>query len=564
MASITSTTGASGLPIESIVSGLMSVERQPLQQLKTQIASYQSQFSAFGTFKSNLSKLQDAVKALSTSNAFNAQTVTVADQNSMTATSDGSASTGRYSVSVSQLATAQKLLTSAYASATSVVGTGTLNISFGTFTAANSSTNTPASFATNADKSAVSITIDSTNNTLTGIRDAINAKNAGVKATIINDGSGFRLSISSSDSGAKNGLNISVTDADGTNSDSSGLSALAYDPTSSSGSGKNLTETVAAKDAILTVDGVTMTSASNSVSGVIQGVTLNLKSTTSASTSLDVGSDSSKIKSSVQGFVDAYNALNNTVKNLTKFVKAGSSDNGPLLGDSTTRDIMTKLKSMLTKSSATTSTYKTLTDIGITFQQDGTLSVDSSKLDKAISNNLSDVTKLFSPSAKTSDPQLTFVSSTSQTKSGTYAVNISALSTSTTDTVGTINGQTAIGSGSNLIGATGDQSQGLRLAINGTATGSRGTVTFSKGLAGELSDAIDAWLDSSKGTITTRTDGIKTTMDRLNDKSDAMQQRLVDVEKRYRSQYAALDVQLSKLQNTNSYISQMVAALNRG
>lgn len=562
MASITSSTGVSGLQIESIVSGLMSVERQPLQQIQSNISSYQSKLSAYGTLKSSLSTFQSAVEKLSTASKFNAQTVSVSDTDTMTATSDGTASRGSYSVSVSQLATSQKLLSSSFSSRTSVIGSGTLTISFGTTTAADTNTNTPASFTANSEKSALSITIDSTNNTLTGIRDAINAKNGDVTASIVNDGSGFRLSITSKDTGAENSLSIAVTDTDSTNLDSSGLSALAYDPTASSGSGKNMTETVTAKDAKLTVDGVSMTSDSNTISDMIQGVTFKLKSVTSTNNTLEIDTDTDTIKASVQSLVDAYNKLNTTLRSLTKFVEGGSSANGSLLGDGTTRDIMTKLRSMLTQSSTTASTYKTLTDIGVSFQSDGSLSLDSNKLEDAINSNLSDVAKLFAPSATSSDSQVTYVSSTSSTKSGTYAINVTALSTSSTDTEGTINGKTAFGSGANLIGATGDNSQGLRLTINGTSTGSRGTVTFSQGLAGELDDLISSWLDDTEGALSIKTNGIESSIDQLNDKSDAMKNRLLDVEKRYRAQYSALDAQLSKLQSTSSYITQLVSAFS--
>ncbi|HSH87822.1 MAG: flagellar filament capping protein FliD [Methylophilus sp.] len=556
MASITSTTGASGLAIDSIVTGLMTIEQQPLTQIKTQVSSYNTKLTAYGTLKSGLSTFQAAVDKLATAAKFTAQSAKVTDGSSIAATADGTAANGSYNISVTQLATSQKLATSAYASATDIIGTGTLNISFGTYTAS------PASFTANADKQALSITIDSTNNTLAGVRDAINAKNASVTASIVNDGTGNRLVITSKDTGAVNSLKIDVTDTDGNGSDSSGLSALAYDPLGTVGTGKNMTQLVGAQNALLTVDGLAISKASNSFNDVIQGVTLNLKSITATSTTLEVATDTEAIQASVQNFVDAYNKLNTSLRDLTKFVEGGSTSNGPLLGDSTTRDIMVKLKSMLARPSTTATTFRTLGDIGVKSGENGVLTLDTAKLTTALNTNLNDVAKLFAPSATTSDPQVTYVSSSSKTQTGTYAINVTSLGSSTLDAGGTINGVTAYGSGASLIGAADNAAQGLKVSINGSATGSRGTVTFNKGLAGELSSMIGDWLDTT-GSLSVKTDGIQTSIKALNKKSSDLSAKLPAIEARYRAQYAKLDALLSSMQSTSSYLSQQIAALNK-
>lgn len=556
MASIVSSTGASGLPIDSLVTAQMQAEQQPITDIKTKISSYNTKLSAYSTLKSGLSTFQTAVDKLATAAKFNAQSVTASDTTSISATANGTAVLGSYSVSVTQLATSQKLASSAYSSATDIVGTGKLTISFGTYTAANGGT--PASFTANADKTDLTIDITSSNNTLAGIRDAINAKNASVSASIVNDGSGNRLVITSKDTGEVNSLKISVADDDGNNTDTGGLSALAYDPLASS---NNMTQMTAAKNALLTVDGMSISKASNTVSDVIQGVTLTLKTVTSASNTLSVGTDTDTIQASVQSFVDAYNALNTSMRNLTKFVSAGSTSNGALLGDSTARNIMVKLKSMLSASSPTATTYKTLSDIGVSMGSDGALSLDSTKLQKAITTNVSDVAKLFSPSATSTDPQVTFISSKDDTVSGTYAVNITQLGGNGVNAVGTINGVTANTTGSVLTSVIGNPSYGLQLSVTGTATGSRGTVTFSKGLAGELSSLLDDWLDT-EGALTTKTDGISSSIKDLNKKADDISARLPAIEARYRAQYAKLDALLSSLQSTSSNLTSQLAAIS--
>ncbi len=555
MASIVSSTGASGLPIDSLVTAQMQIEQQPLTAIKTKISSYNTKLSAYSTLKSGLSTFQTAVDKLATAAKFNAQSVTASDSTSITATADGTAVNGNYNVSVTQLATSQKLASAAYSSTTDIIGTGKLTISFGTYTAADGGT--PASFTANGSKSDIEIDITSSNNTLAGIRDAINAKNASVTASIVNDGSGNRLVITSKDTGEVNSLKISVADDDGNNTDSSGLSALAYDPLATSNS---MTQLVAAKNALLTVDGLNISKSSNTVSDVIQGVTLTLKGVTSTSNSLSVGTDTDTIQSSVQSFVDAYNSLNTSMRNLTKFVSAGSSSNGVLLGDSTVRNMMVKLKSMLSASSPTATTYKTLSDIGVSMGSDGSLSLDSTKLKTAITNNVSDVAKLFSPSATTTDPQVNFVSSKADTQSGTYAVDITQLGGNGVDAIGTINGVAANTTGSVLTGAGGNASYGLQINVTGTATGSRGTITFSKGLAGELSSLLDEWLDTD-GALTTKTDGLNSSIKDLNKKADDINAKLPSIEARYRAQYAKLDALLSSLQTTSTNLTSQLAAI---
>ncbi|WP_029149165.1 flagellar filament capping protein FliD [Methylophilus sp. 5] len=552
MASIVSSTGASGLPIDSLVTAQMQAEQQPITDIQTKISSYNTKLSAYSTLKSGLSTFQTAVDKLATAAKFNAQSVTASDATSISATANGTAVLGNYSVSVTQLATSQKLASPAYSSATDIVGTGKLTISFGT------TGTVPASFTANADKTDITIDITSSNNTLAGIRDAINAKNASVSASIVNDGTGNRLVITSKDTGEVNSLKISVADDDGNNTDTGGLSALAYDPLASS---NNMTQMTAAKNALLNVDGMSISKSSNTVSDVIQGVTLTLKSITSASNTLSVGTDTDTIQASVQSFVDAYNALNTSMRNLTKFVSAGSSSNGALLGDSTARDIMVKLKSMLSASSPTATTFKTLTDIGVTMGSTGALTLDSTKLQKAITTNVSDVAKLFSPSATSTDPQVTFLGSKDDTASGTYAVNISQLGGTGVNAIGTINGVTANTTGSVLTGVIGNGSYGLQLSVTGTATGSRGTVTFSKGLAGELSSLLDGWLDTD-GALTTKTDGISSSIKDLNKKADDISAKLPAIEARYRAQYAKLDALLSSLQSTSTNLTSQLAAIS--
>src|SRR5450830_510162 len=251
----------SGLDVNGIVSSLMAIEQKPLTNVTKQKTSYQSQISAYGTLSSSLATFQTAVQALSSPASFNAQTVASGNPSVFTATANGSATIGNYAVTVSQLATQQKLASAGFSDTITPIGTGTLNIAFGSYAATS-----PFGFTANTTKTPLNITIDSSNNTLSGVRDAINAANASVSATIVNNGTTNQLVITSKDTGEVNSLQIS------------GITPLAYDPSTGV---NNMTQMQAAKNANLNVDGINVVNASNNISNVIGGVTLNLLTTSS-------------------------------------------------------------------------------------------------------------------------------------------------------------------------------------------------------------------------------------------------------------------------------------------
>jgi len=420
MTAITSTTGvASGLDVDAIVTALVTGESGTLTKLTQQQTAYNAKVSAYGTLTSALSTFQTAIAKLSTASGFNSLLAKASDSSVFTATATSNATVGSYSVNVSQLAQQQKLSSSGFASTNSAIGSGTLTISFGSY---DSGTNT---FSANGAGSTTSINITSGNNTLSGVRDAINAAGAGVTATIINDGSTNRLVVTSTATGTSNSIKIDVTDSDGNSTDATGLSQLAYDPTATVGSGKNMTEKQAAKDALLTIDGIAVTKSSNTITDAIDGVTLKLvKESAGSNVSLDVTKDTTTVQASVQAFVDAYNALDSKIRTLTKFVAVDSTSNGELLGDSTARAISTQLKNIMTQAVTGAGSYTTLSQIGVAFQSDGTLKLDTTKLATAMDSNFSDIAALFSTSSTSTDALVKVTGNSTSTKPGSYAVNI--------------------------------------------------------------------------------------------------------------------------------------------
>ncbi|MBT9591256.1 MAG: flagellar filament capping protein FliD [Thiobacillus sp.] len=423
----------SGLDVNSIVGQLMAAERQPLAALNRKEATYQIKLSAYGNLKGSLASFQSAARNLNDSAKFQRVTATSADTTLFSATAEKTAALGNYTLEVKQLAVSQKLASKGFTNTTDTVGTGTLQIQFGTY---DSGANT---FSLNADKPARSIAIDSSKQSLAGIRDAINEANAGVTASIVNDGSTNKLVVTSSDTGTVNSLRILVKDDDGNNTNDAGLSQLAYDPTAAAGSGKNLSESTAAADAKVVVDGVTLTKASNTIKDAIEGVTLNLTKV-GAATKLTVERDTGIVRNSADAFVKAYNSAVKTLKDLTAY-DPKTQQAGPLQGDASARTIASQLRGVLNSAvAAVGGKFATLSDIGIAFQKDGSIAVDAAKLQKAIDTSYNDIADVFAVVGRPSDSAVKYSAATADTKPGKFEVNISQMATQAKYTGGAIAG----------------------------------------------------------------------------------------------------------------------------
>lgn len=330
------------------------------------------------------------------------------------------AAVGSHSVEIQTLAQSHKLKSANFATTGTTVGSGTLTIQFGTYSG--------GAFTLNPDKAAQSITISPSNSSLSGIRDTINQANAGVTASIVNDGTGNRLVIASTDTGLSNALKITTIDADTNNTDNAGLSQLVYD--ASTGGTSNLTETVAASNATLVIDGISISKASNKITDALEGVTLDLlKANPGTTTTLNLSRDTANIQSTVSSFVKAFNDLNKTIVDLSKY-DANTKQASILTGDSTVRSIQTQLRNVISNPLTTAGGgLSLLSEVGISFQTDGTLKFDSTKLSSVLSDPTKDVSTLFASVGKTSDSLVSFVSAQSDTTNGKYSLNISRIAT---------------------------------------------------------------------------------------------------------------------------------------
>jgi len=343
--------------------------------LNRQESSFQVKLSAYGKLQSAMDTFKSALGDFKTAQGAAPFKATSSVSKTLTAQAGKDAgAAGSYKVDVNQLATAQTLTSGVYANKdATIVGTGSITIQTGAYSA-GTNTFTP-------NDSGKTISISASNGTLSGIANAINAAGAGVKASVVSSGSGYQLSLTSAKTGADNSIKLAVSDNDNTNGDLAGLSAFAFNPSAGpSGYNKNLTETVAAQNAQLTVDGVSVTSQSNSVTSAVKGVTLNLAAT--GSTTVGVARDAEAFAASAQKFVEAYNALQKSVGGLSGTSSLSSAS--PLASDGLTSKLINEVRNTVTQASYGYGNNKTtLADIGISKKSDGTLALDKSKLQSA-------------------------------------------------------------------------------------------------------------------------------------------------------------------------------------
>lgn len=370
MATSSTISGGSTIDAQQLAKQLVEVERAPQDaQIKRAGQRTATSLSALSTLKSALSTFQTAVSSLSTMTDFGTRAATSSDTGKFTATATSKAVPGTYSVEVVDLAAAHQIASGPHAGgSTAVVGTGTLSVSVG-----------GASF---------DVTIDATNNTLAGIRDAINkaADNTGVSATIVQSSAGARLILSGRDTGAANTIAVSQAGGDG------GLAGLAY----SDAVPGDWTELAEAADALVNVAGFAQTSPTNTIIDAIDGVAINLLGAEPGTElELTISQDTTLARTRIQTFVSSYNAMQTTISGLRSY-DATSRAAGPLLGDALLQNVESQIRRGLTDTVAgVPGGLSSLASIGITTTATGTLSIDAAKLDAALAANFNGVASLF-------------------------------------------------------------------------------------------------------------------------------------------------------------------------
>lgn len=658
----------SNLDVEGIVSKLMSVERQPLTKLARQEASYQTKLSGFGTLKGALSAFQTAVKSLADISKFQGLKASAADPAVATVSASSSAVPGSYALKVTQLAQSQKLVAGGVASDIAPVGQGVISFDFGTISGGSYDAATgkyTGSTFTSAGNGVKTVTIDATNDSLAGMRDAINKAAIGVTATIVNDGSGtpYRLALSSTATGLPTSMKISVTDADPLAPALSTM--LNHDPAGS----QALVQKTTAQNAEFTVDGIAVSKPTNTIGDVVAGVSFSLLKTNTEATTVSVTRDTAAVTAAVNDFVKAYNEISKNFADATAY-NASTKTAAILNGEAAVRGMQGQVRAVLSAPIVGgASAFSRLSEIGVTLQKDGSLAADATKLGNAITNNFSDVAGLFASVGKSSDSLVAYKGFTSATKPGAYALNITQLATkgsasgtapagltidATNDTLevllngvaatvtltqkayasaaelaaevqskingsstlsaagsavavtesggvlsilsskygsasnvsitggngqanlnfvttgasnvtgldvaGTINGLPATGNGQVLTSSTGSDSEGLALTVSGGALGARGTINYSQGYAHQFEQLANSILGPT-GSLLARTEGLNASIKGLTKTQQDLTARLAIVEKRYRAQFSALDLTISRMNTTSQFLQQQLANL---
>lgn len=429
MAAIESLGLGSGVLTNDLVEKIVGAEREASdKRLDRDEEILDARITAYGEIKSLASTLQSATSALSLPSTAGSTTASSSDEAILTTEASILAEPGTYSVEVLNTAKAHSVVTDAYSSIDEIIGTGEIQITFGAITYDGGG----GFLSQDVDptKGGAPITIDDSNKTLSGIREAINNADIGAKASIINDGSGYRLVISSEDTGEQNAMRIMTLD-DGGAVATTGLSSIAYNEVQT-GVG-TMSETAKGEDALLKANGLTITRESNSIDEVVPGVTLNLLSAdVGKPISIVVAPDTAGVQEKIQDFVTAYNDFKKFSDELTSY-NSDTDQAGLLLGDSTLRGIQSQIRSMISQpiEGLAGTKYRSLTELGVNTDRtnDFLLEFDPAVFSKAMKEERESIISILAKSGTAGDAQIRYVNDSINTQAGTYAVEVTQLAT---------------------------------------------------------------------------------------------------------------------------------------
>lgn len=520
----------SGLDITSLVNGLAEAERAPKEALiKRREEANAAKISALAEASGAIDSFASALSSLISGGTLFTQP-SVSDTSILSAATVAGSQLSSLSsqIEVVQLAKAQTLSSVGLASSTAPVGEGQLTLTTGS-----------GSFV---------VTIDSTNNTLEGLAAAINGQNAGVTASIVTDQGTAKLVLKGA-TGAANAFTLSVPD--GT---ASGLERFAF----GSGVAGGMTEAQAAQDAIVKLDGVEVRRASNSFKDLIPGVQFDLKKAAPGTiVNLGITRPTAAIEQAVNDFVAAYNELNTLLANATAPGVNGAG--GPLRGDLSIRDMRRQLGQLTSTVLNSRGSIKTLAEIGVRTNRDGSLSLSAMQLQQALQNDPQGVEALFNPGQYSSDPALVITSPMGKVKPGTYTFTNVVPESAGVAASGEIDGIAALGSGAFLIAPPSSAAVGLAVEVNGAVASA--TITVDPGLGGALQAIRDALrarsgpIAQSQERLSEEAKDIAEDRTRLETRSKAYYDRLLE-------QFTTMERQVSAFKATQSYLEQQIKAWN--
>ena len=517
---------STGFDSSELIDKLVALKRRPIDFKIVQKNLESSKLNLLETLSSLLEGFQTSSLALNTRDEFFVNqgvfTRTAGSGDVVGLATTSSASPGTFLLDVTQLAQAGKVVSdSGFAALTTSITQGTLEVTIGGVT--------------------TMITIDATNDTLDGVRQAINNAGIAVEATILNDGSALRLVISGTDTGAANTVAVQLVDAGG-----NPLETFAT--------------TLTAQNALLTLDGIPITKSSNTIDDIIAGVTLTLESIGKGT--IKISTDTTEITEKIESFVDNFNALIEFIDDNTSF-DTESLETGLLFGNSAVRNIENRLRSILTgEVTGVTGSFSFLSQIGITTGDDGLLTIDSTKLSDALTTDAEGVSQLFISNGTTTDSDVGFVGFSSNTVAGSYDVQVSAMGVPQLRNAGAGVFVNAVPIGSFFTGAVGTDAEGLIFSISTLVLGAYGTIDLSLGVAERLNRELAVLVDTTvSGPLTAELDITTNTIDDLAETIVNLEFRLESFEDNLRKKFVNLEIILGRLDTQRSAMQAALAGL---
>lgn len=526
-----------GIDTDSLITSLTAAQKTSLETpITTKQTANTAQISAVASLTSDLNAFSTSLNTLIQGGTLQTQPVS-SDTSVMTVAAVAGTPVGALSqsVTVNALAAAQTVKSGAY-SASQAFNTGTLTLTVGS-------------------GAPIAINIDGSNNTLSGIAQAINAKGAGVTANVITGSDGTATLVLKGKTGAANSFTLTSADADGTQpAGGTSLSALSYDGTAASG----LTQTQAAQDASVTVDGVTVTRDSNTFNDVIPGVSMTL--TKIGTVNLTSTRPNSAITEAVNDFVSAYNQLLGEINTDTAAATNGGSA-GPLQGNAAMRQLKTQLSQLTTTPLNASGTIRTLAELGVSTAQDGTLSVNSTTLTSMLSKYPDDVEAMFVTSQSSSSSKVLITSAAGSSASGVFQVTGLTPATGGGNATGSINGIPMSASSWNLTAVGGQGADGLKLQIL-SGTPGNATITINQGLGGALQALVNSMTATSSGQpvgqLATLSASLTSTQKSLADALTKADAQLTVYHDQLVTKFTQMNTLVSGYKSTAAYLTQQV------
>ena len=527
----------SGLNTTEIIDALVDAARAPRaseinsakEKRTVEISSLGQIKQGFETFDTGLAPVEEITGLSVTTSSGSAIDVKISDAKLATNFS--------HSMEVTTVAAGQTLVFGGYSSETASTGTGTLAFSFGTWNSDNS-------FTANSDRTDVNVQLATGEGTLADLRDAINTADMNVTASILKTGDSTYALVLKAREGAAHAMRITATEDTG----AAGLANFAYTTPN------NSVQTIAAADASFDLDGVTITRETNEVTDLIKGVTLTVKSTTSAAETISGTYDSSLAEAAMQVMVDQINAINTTLRDLSKRGAAGEDD-GPLAGDAYVMMLRRQLRNYTTTpvtGFGDSPIY--LTDFGVTTNLDGSLSLDSTKFQTTFSANPDAFTAMTTSRITTGSELVTATVAGTYPKEGVYTFDIAS------DNSATLNGSAMTVSGSNYT-ISGHDAGGLQLTI--ASGGADTSIYVGKSLFESLDDFSRDVLASSSD-LQTKITNYNDDLSEYDEDLTALNESIERLRLRHEAQFAAMNAAVASLKETEKTLDNMMEAWKGG